>query len=164
MLILKANLEVTRNKEFNEMGSDIRKIMDVEIMREEAAKSPCRIIKFSASNGEFYSHNGEFYADCKDCKRRDIEQSYPDCKANHAEWGILSKGSKGKGGITKNIYIYCMTPDGNDYPFKRFWCQTCAILLPMFGIKDVYMWNGNEWIWHDSKKLIEEVNGNITQI
>lgn len=131
--------------------------MDIEIMREWARKSPCKVIKFSASNGEFYSYNGEFYADCEDCKRKDIEQAYPNCKANHAEWGILSKGSKGKGGITKNIYIYCMMPDGKDYPFKRFWCRTCAIILPMFGIKDVFMWD-NEWVHHDSEKLIDEVN------
>lgn len=49
-----------------------------------------------------------------------------------------------------------MTPDRADYPFNRFWCQTCAILLPMFGIKDVYMWN-TKWVHHDSNKLIEEV-------
>lgn len=52
-----------------------------------------------------------------------------------------------------------MTPesgDWKDYPFRRFWCQTCAIIIPMFGIKDVFMWN-NEWIRHDPKKLIEEV-------
>jgi hypothetical protein len=27
----------------------------------------------------------------------------------------------------------------------------------MFGIKDVYMWNGNKWIWHDVNRLIEEI-------
>ncbi len=126
----------------------------IERMRKEAQKSPCKVIKFSASDGILFSHNGEFYADCDECNRINIEQSYPQCKANHAEWSLLAKLNK-KG--NKEIYIYCMTPDGKDYPFERFWCQVCAILLPMFGIKDVYMWN-KEWVHHSADKLIEEVN------
>lgn len=125
--------------------------MDIERMRSEAKKSPCKVIKFSASDGKIFSHNGEFYANCENCNRTEIEQSYPDCKANHAEWGVLAKSKN-----IKTIYIYCMTPDEKDYPFSRFWCQTCAILLPMFGVKNVFMWN-NEWIRHDPKKLIEEI-------
>ncbi len=70
--------------------------------------------------------------------------------------GVLAKSKH-----VSKIYIYCMTPDGKDYPFNRFWCQTCAILLPMMGIKDVFMWNGNEWIRHDAKKLIEDVSKSI---
>ena len=124
--------------------------MNIDRMREEATKSPCRIIKFSASDGQIFSHNGEFYADCDGCKRKEIEQAYPQCKANHAEWLILAKSPK-----AEHLYIYCMMPDGKDYPFNRFWCQICAILIPMFGVKDVFMWDG-EWIRHDPKKLIEE--------
>ncbi len=62
--------------------------MNIDLMRKEAERSPCKIIKFSASDGNIFSHNGEFYSDCKNCKRTEIEQSYPDCKANHAEWGF----------------------------------------------------------------------------
>lgn len=123
-----------------------------EKMKQEAEKSPCRVIKFSASDGELFSHNGEFYADCTDCQRTEIEQSYPQCTANHAEWSILAKNPN-----AKTIYIYCMTPDGKDYHFKRFWCQICGILLPMFSVVDVFMWEGENWIKHDAKKLIEEV-------
>lgn len=130
--------------------------IDIDTMRLEAQKSPCKIIKFSASNGEFYSYNGDFYADCKNCKREEIEQSYPQCTANHAEWSLLEKECADKG-ITKDIWIYCMTSDGKDYPFKQFWCQTCAILLPMFGVKDVYMWDGR-WVHHEADKLVDEVN------
>jgi hypothetical protein len=126
--------------------------MLIDKMRLEAAKSPCKVIKFSASDGNIFSHNGEINPDCDNCKRIQIEQGYPDCTTNHAEWSILAKNPK-----TERLYIYCMTPDREDYPFNRFWCQTCAILLPMFGIKDIYMWN-TKWVHHDSNKLIEEVN------
>lgn len=51
--------------------------MNIEKMRQEAKKSPCNVIKFSASDGDVFSHNGEFYADCKDCKRTEIEESHP---------------------------------------------------------------------------------------
>lgn len=129
--------------------------MKIESMRLEADKSPCKVIKFSASNGSLFSYNGEFYADCTDCIRTSIEQPYPDCKANHAEWGILAK--VGKQGA-KEIYIYCMTPDGKDYPFERFWCRTCAILIPMFGVETVHMWNGEAWIGREAKNLIKEVD------
>lgn len=128
------------------------KNMNIDIMRLEAQKSPCKVIKFSASDGNIFSHNGEFYADCDTCSRTEIEEPYPNCRANHAEWGILAKSKN----ISK-IYIYCATPDGRDYPFSRFWCQICAILLPLFGVKDVFMWDG-KWIRHDPKKLIEEIN------
>lgn len=124
--------------------------MEIERMREWARKSPCKVIKFAASGGELICHNGEFYADCKDCKRVDIEQSYPECRANHAEWGVLAKRSP------KELYVYCMTPDGKDYPFKRFWCQICAILIPLFGVEKVYLWDDG-WVSHDPKRLIEEV-------
>lgn len=138
--------------------------MNIEKMRKEAEKSPCKIIKFSASDGNIFSHNGEFYADCKDCSRKEIEQTYPQCTANHAEWGLLAKLKDTTSKDTSKIYIYCMTPDENgnwkDYPFKRFWCYVCSILLPMFGIKDVYMWNGDnkEWIHHNAKDLIKEIH------
>ncbi len=133
-------------------------------MRLEAKKSPCKIIKFSANDGKStFSYNGEFYANCENCKRTDIEQPYPDCNANHAEWGVLAKLNQ-KSKITKQpklpteeMYIYCMTPDGKDYPFTRFWCRTCAILIPMFGVKTVFMWDGKKWLCKDAKKLIDEV-------
>jgi hypothetical protein len=141
---------------------------DISIIKElriEADKSPCKVIKFSASDGRgSYSYNGEFYANCENCKRTDIEQPYPDCKANHAEWGILSKRNKNSTEHNLqncSIYIYCKTPDGKDYPFIRFWCRTCSILLPMFGIKDVYMWDGNKWTFRDSSELISEVESKI---
>lgn len=121
-------------------------------LREEATKSPCGVIKFAASDGNVFSHNGEFYANCKDCKRTIIEQPYPECKANHAEWGVLAKSDN-----PINLYIYCMTPDKKDYSFTRFWCKICSILVPMFGTKNVFMWNGNEWIKKDANKLIDDV-------
>ena len=130
--------------------------MDIKEMRLEAKKSPCKVIKFSANDGKStFSYNGEFYADCENCKRTEIIQPYPDCKANHAEWGVLSKLSQ-KCKQTDELYIYCMTPDEKDYPFTRFWCTICAVLLPMFGVKYVQMWDGSKWVLHDAKKLIEE--------
>lgn len=136
----------------------------IKEMRIEAEKSPCKIIKFSASDGICnFSYNGEYYADCEDCKRTEIEQPYPNCKASHAEWGAIRKMIK----VPKrnsSIYIYCKASDGTDYPFTRFWCKTCAVLLPMFGIKNVYMWDGNMWVYRDSSKLISEVERNIEHI
>lgn len=142
--------------------------MDIERMRLEALKSPCKVIKFSASDGEIFSYNGEFYANCENCKRTEVEQTYPDCKANHAEWGILAKSKKAEitddsrtlydTTLSNTIYIYCMTPDKKDYPFKRFWCQTCAVLIPMFGIKHIFMWNGSAWELHRPEQLILEAN------
>ncbi len=130
--------------------------MDIKEMRLEAKKSPCKVIKFSANDGKStFSYNGEFYADCEDCKRTDVEQPYPVCKANHAEWGVLAKLSQ-RCKQTDELYIYCMTPDGKDYPFTRFWCTICAVLLPMFGVNYVQMWDGSKWVLHDAKKLIEE--------
>lgn len=124
----------------------------INILRQHASKSPCKVIKFAATDGKgLYSHNGQYYADCDDCKRTEIEQPFPDCKANHAEWAILNYSPE-------KLYIYCMTPDGKDYPFIRFWCRTCAILIPMFGVKEVYLWNGESWDFHDPKRLIEEVD------
>jgi len=68
--------------------------MNIELFREIAKKSPCKVIKFAASNGDVFSFNGEFYSDCAKCKRVDIEQPYPDCRANHAEWGGLAKSKR----------------------------------------------------------------------
>lgn len=68
--------------------------------------------------------------------------------------GILVKL---KGFDIRDLYIYCMTSDGKDYPFTRFWCRTCSILVPMFGVQNVYMWDGVEWVWHDPDELINEV-------
>jgi deoxycytidylate deaminase len=131
--------------------------MNIKEMKQEAEKSPCKVIKFSANDGKStYSYNGEFYADCENCKRTEIEQPYPDCKANHAEWGMLAKLNR-KGKSTEEMYIYCMTPEGKDYPFTRFWCRTCAILIPMFGVKAVFMWDGKKWLGRDAKNLIDEV-------
>lgn len=134
--------------------------MNIERMRLEALKSPCKVIKFSASDGDIFSYNGEFYANCENCKRTEIEQTYPDCKANHAEWGVLAKSKNGINSnntmLSNTIYIYCMTPDKKDYPFIRFWCQICSIILPMMGVKNIYMWDGDEWIWHDANRLVEE--------
>lgn len=131
--------------------------MLIDKMRQEAANSPCKVIKFSASNGEIFSHNGEFNPDCDNCKRTEIEQKCPDCTTNHAEWGVLAKTKDN----IKDLYIYCMTPDGKDYPFKRFWCIVCSILLPMMGVKNIYMWDGNKWVWHDANMLVEEVRNGI---
>jgi hypothetical protein len=125
--------------------------MDVLKLRNVASDSPCKIIKFAATDGVNFSYNGEFYHDCSDCKRTQIEQAYPDCKANHAEWGVLAKSRN-----VKNLHIFCMTPDGNDYHFDRFWCKTCSILIPMFGVENVYMWNGRVWVWHKPNELIYE--------
>lgn len=60
---------------------------DINEFREWAKKSPCKVIKFSASDGLYFSYNGEFYHNCSNCKRTIIEQAYPECSANHAEWG-----------------------------------------------------------------------------
>lgn len=130
------------------------KNINIDIMRLEAQKSPCKVIKFSASDGKgVFSHNGEFYADCDTCSRTEIEEPYPNCRANHAEWGILAKSKN----ISK-IYIYCATPDGRDYPFNRFWCRTCSILMPMFGVRTVFMWDGNRWISRNAKDLIKDID------
>ena len=131
--------------------------MTINELRDIAKLSPCKVIKFAVADGTNFSYNGEFYADCSNCKRTKIEQSYPECKANHAEWGILAKAHR-DGIIPKVLYIYCMTPDGKDYPFKTFWCRTCAILIPMFGIDSIYMWNGEQWIFHDPTTLIYEMD------
>lgn len=132
-------------------------MIETEKMRLEAKKSPCKVIKFSANDGEsIYSYNGEFYANCENCKRTEIIQEYPDCATNHAEWGVFAKLSQ-ECKHTEQLYIYCMTPDGKDYHFTTFWCRTCAILIPMFGVKTVFMWDGETWIRRDAKNLINEV-------
>ena len=132
--------------------------VNIDMMRACASKSPCRVIKFSASDGYTYAHNGEYYADCTDCKRTVIEQPYPECKANHAEWGVFVHNHKLW--HAEDLYIYCMTPEGVDYPFKRFWCRTCAVLIPIFEYRNVFMWDGR-WVWHDPQGLIKEVGGII---
>jgi hypothetical protein len=124
--------------------------MNIEYFRTTAKKSPCKVIKFAASDGNLFSYNGEFYSYCDKCKRTEIEQSHPDCLASHAEWGIFARSKQ-----INDLYIYCMTPDGKDYPFTRLWCKVCSILIPMLNVKNVYMWNGI-WVWHDPLLLINE--------
>jgi len=126
--------------------------IDVEMLRVVARRSPCKVIKFAATNGwSILSYNGQYYADCEGCNRTEIEQAYPDCKASHAEWGVLLYKPE-------QLFIYCMTPDGEDYPFERFWCRTCAILIPMFGVTDVWTWTGTRWKFHNPDRLMDEVD------
>lgn len=42
--------------------------------------------------------------------------------------------------------------------------ETCTTLIPMFGIKNIYMWGGNTWVHRDSLKLILEVESGEIQI
>jgi len=127
--------------------------VDIGMLRIVAGRSPCKVIKFAATNGwSIFSYNGQYYADCERCERTEIEQSIPDCKASHAEWGVLPYKPE-------QLFIYCMTPDGEDYSFNRFWCRTCAILIPLFGVGEVWMWTGREWKFHHPNSLIDEVEG-----
>jgi hypothetical protein len=98
-------------------------MIDVSEFRKVAKLSPCKVIKFAASDGSgFMSYNGKYYNNCDNCERIEIEQSYPDCRANHAEWGILKYNPS-------TLYIYCMTPDGKDYPFKKILVQDLCYFL-----------------------------------
>ena len=133
--------------------------VDVSLLRAVARRSPCKVIKFAATDGvSIFSYNGQYYAECEGCKRTEIEQRNPECKANHAEWMVLSHKPE-------SLFVYCMTPDGEDYPFERFWCMTCAILIPLFHVREVWMWNGMGWVFHAPNLLVDEVeNRGVAQL